>query len=66
MARDRGEYYAGQKVQFRISKDADPETLQYVNSLHNFSEEMYLIVRDAARKKELKTLIEEHENKYHK
>lgn len=66
MPRGRGEYKAGDRVSFRIGINADDDTLEFINSLENFSEEIYTIVRDAARVNKMKGLIKEHENKFHK
>lgn len=65
MARERGQYKAGDRVSFRISSDVDKETLDYINSLENFSEVVFTFLRDAARESTMKKLIREHEEKYH-
>lgn len=55
MARERGQYKAGDRVSFRISKDVDEETLAHINSIENFSEETYLLWRDKAKENKFAT-----------
>lgn len=63
----RSKYKAGSRVSFRISIDCDQKTLDYINSIENMNEEIYMLLKMTSidRSYLMNKAIREHEEKYH-